>query len=59
MKVIGQYRCGCSYGPINRKHRLKYCAIHGDDIQDEYPYLEQIIKSKRQRRQNDGQRKTN
>lgn len=35
-KVIGQYRCSCSYGPIEKSKRLNYCGVHGDDIQDEY-----------------------
>lgn len=38
-KVMGQYRCGCGYGPIEKNKRLNYCGVHGDDIQDEYPYL--------------------
>ena len=36
IKVIGSYRCGCTYGPIYVKDRLEYCAIHGSDIQNEY-----------------------
>jgi hypothetical protein len=39
--VIGQYRCGCTYGPCNKKDRLTYCGVHGDDIQDEYPVIEE------------------
>jgi len=35
--VIGQYRCGCSYGPVRRRDRLDYCAVHGENIQHEYP----------------------
>jgi len=35
-KVIGQYKCGCSYGPIEKAKRLTYCGVHGNDIQDEY-----------------------
>jgi hypothetical protein len=37
MKVIGQYTCGCSYGPIEKRKRLEYCGTHGGDIQCEYP----------------------
>lgn len=37
MAIIGQYSCGCTYGPISKRKRLKYCAVHGNDIQDEYP----------------------
>lgn len=36
MLVIGQYRCGCSYGPVDKRQRRTYCGTHGDDIQDEY-----------------------
>lgn len=46
MAVIGQYRCGCVYGPVKKNKRLKYCGIHGDDIQDEYLYLEKYVKPK-------------
>jgi len=35
-KVIGQYRCGCGYGPCEKKERLTYCPDHGEDIQEEY-----------------------
>ncbi len=34
--IIGQYRCGCSYGPMRKKDRLEYCGIHGAEIQKEY-----------------------
>jgi len=34
--IVGQYECGCGFGPTTRKERLKYCKIHGMDIQDEY-----------------------
>jgi hypothetical protein len=37
VKVIGSYKCGCSYGPISRMKRLRYCGTHGQDIQREYP----------------------
>ena len=36
MRVLGAYKCGCSYGPIDLKDRLEYCAVHGQDIQNEY-----------------------
>lgn len=44
--VIGQYECGCTYGPITKKKRLEYCAVHGRDIQDEYPYFKPLRKEK-------------
>jgi hypothetical protein len=40
--VMGQYRCGCAYGPVWIKERLTYCGKHGEDIQNEYevtPYV--------------------
>lgn len=43
MKVLGQYACGCSYGPVEKNKRLNYCGIHGDDIQDEYPYIPEPV----------------
>ena len=43
MKALGQYKCGCSYGPIKKSKRLKYCSVHGESIQDEYPYIEHLI----------------
>lgn len=46
MAVIGQYKCGCTYGPINKRKRLKYCAIHGDGIQDEYPHDKKMVEKK-------------
>ena len=36
MKVVGGYKCGCSYGPILKKERLEYCGVHGVDIANEY-----------------------
>ena len=50
-KVIGQYRCGCTYGPVNKSERLSYCSIHGDEIQDEYGvWPKKKIKRKRGKR---------
>ncbi len=34
--VIGQYDCGCTYGPCRKSQRLEYCGIHGGNIQREY-----------------------
>lgn len=34
--VIGQYHCGCTYGPIWIRERLNYCGRHGENIQCEY-----------------------
>ena len=48
-RVIGTYRCGCSYGPISEKHRLEYCGKHGDDIQSECPCPQPIKTSKRKK----------
>lgn len=36
IKVIGSYKCGCTYGPVKIKNRLECCPIHGMDIQNEY-----------------------
>ena len=36
IRVIGGYKCGCTYGPIWKKDRLKYCGVHGDNIANEY-----------------------
>ena len=47
MKVIGQYGCGCTYGPITKKKRLEYCSIHGADIQDEYPDFSELHSNKK------------
>lgn len=38
-KVIGQYKCGCTYGPCYKRQRLSYCGIHGSNIMCEYPDL--------------------
>jgi len=35
-KVIGGYKCGCTYGPILQSERLEYCEKHGEDIANEY-----------------------
>lgn len=34
--VIGQYYCGCTYGPVQKKNRYAHCNLHGADIQCEY-----------------------
>ena len=36
IRVIGSYKCGCSYGPVREKDRLEYCGVHGDEIANEY-----------------------
>ena len=36
IRVIGSYKCGCSYGPVWIKDRLEYCGVHGDEIANEY-----------------------
>lgn len=46
-KVIGQYKCGCSYGPIERRDRLTYCSIHGADRQEEYEVPKSKVRKKK------------
>lgn len=36
IRVIGGYKCGCTYGPVWQKDRLEYCGVHGDEIANEY-----------------------
>lgn len=36
IRVIGGYKCGCTYGPAWQKDRLEYCGVHGDEIANEY-----------------------
>ena len=36
IRVVGGYKCGCSYGPVWQKDRLEYCGVHGDEIANEY-----------------------
>ena len=36
IRVVGGYKCGCTYGPVWQKDRLEYCGVHGDNIANEY-----------------------
>ena len=42
-RVIGSYKCGCSYGSIKMSERLEYCPTYGADIQNEYEDISNYI----------------